>query len=82
MTNGGVEYQAVTDLFVNVASNYSRGTVDITLAHRDPDIRVMKGMFRLCRSEYKEPYEWKFIRNIFMTNKPIKDVLICDYTIE
>lgn len=82
MTNGGVEYQAVTNLFVNVASNYSRGTVDITLAHQDPNVRVMKGMFRLCRSEYKEPYEWKFIRNIFMTNKPIKDVLICDYTIE
>ena len=80
--SGGVEFQAVTDLFVNVASNYSRGTVDITLAHQNPNIKVLKGMFRICRSEYKEPYEWKFIRNVFMTNEPIRDVLIVDYTIE
>lgn len=79
---GGVEFQAVTDLFVNVASNYSRGTVDITLAHSNPEVKTLKGMFRICRSEYKEPYEWKFIRNVFMTNKPIRDVLIVDYTIE
>lgn len=80
--SGGVEFQAVTDLFVNVTSNFSRGTVDITLAHQNPEIKVLKGMFRICRSEYKEPYEWKFIRNVFMTNEPIRDVLIPDYTIE
>lgn len=80
--NGGVEFEAVTDLVVKVQSNYTRGTVDITFQHRDPAVLTLKGMFRISRSENKQPYEWKFLRTIFCTNTMIRDICVPDYTVE
>lgn len=81
-TNGGVEFESVTDLILTATNNYKRGVVELTLRHKDPVTKTLKGMFLISRTEDKEPREWKHIRSIFMTNDQIKDFLVYDYTIE
>lgn len=80
--NGGVEFEGVTDLVVRAISNYSRGTVDVMFIHKNPSILTLKGMYRISRSVYQEPYEWQFISTLFCTNNLISDICIPDYTVE
>lgn len=81
-TDGGVEFDEVNNLILTATSNFTRGTVDLTLEHRNPGVKTLKGMFYISRTEDKTPYEWNYIRSVFFTHTKIKDLVVCDYTVE